>query len=103
MLFYPGHTIQEVQARHSNFYKLSLSDGLAGRLAFRAKGEKYDGKQIMDMVRQNSSPFRASWDVKTLIREIEEKLNTQVTDIPIIDKGSNNYVGRHFYTRRCIF
>ena len=37
--------------------------------------------------------------MKLLIQEIEEKLNTQVTDIPIVDKGSNNYVGSHLCIR----
>ncbi|MCJ1463902.1 hypothetical protein MMC07_002511 [Pseudocyphellaria aurata] len=58
-------------------------------------GNQYDGKQLMDLVRNNNSPFREAWDVKQLIQEIEEKLNTQVIDITIVAKGSNNY-GFHF-------
>ncbi|CAD6447780.1 9dad758c-46d2-4744-a013-f5a868cf44a7 [Sclerotinia trifoliorum] len=54
-------------------------------------GNQYDGQKLMDLVRNNKSPFHEVWDVKLLIREIEENLNTQVTDIPIVDKGSNNY------------
>ncbi|KAI4232553.1 MAG: hypothetical protein LQ349_004933 [Xanthoria aureola] len=60
-------------------------------------GKEYDGKQLMDMVRNNSSPFRASWDVQSLIREVEVKLSTHVTDDPIVNKGSNNY-GFHLET-----
>lgn len=56
-------------------------------------GDLYDGKQLMELVRSDNSPFRRVWDVKLLIQEIEEKLNTQVIDIPIVDKGSNNFVG----------
>jgi hypothetical protein len=64
----------------------------------RADGRQYDGKQLMDLVRTDESPFRGVWDVKLLIREIEENLNTNVTDIPIVDKGSNNYVRSGSYT-----
>lgn len=55
-------------------------------------GNEYDGKQLMDLVRNDNSPFRGDWDVKQLIQEIEEKLDTQVIDIPIVGKGSNSYV-----------
>lgn len=55
-------------------------------------GSEYDGKKLMDLVRNDSSPFHSALDVKLLIQEIEENLHTQVTDIPIVDKGSNNYV-----------
>ncbi|KAL8883680.1 MAG: hypothetical protein Q9215_008095, partial [Flavoplaca cf. flavocitrina] len=54
-------------------------------------GKEFAGKQLMDLVRNNSSPFRASWDVQLLIQEIEDKLRTEVTDIPMVHKGSNNY------------
>ncbi|KAI4266827.1 MAG: hypothetical protein L6R38_008525 [Xanthoria sp. 2 TBL-2021] len=37
-------------------------------------GTPYDGKRLMDLLRNNSSPFRASWDVQSLVREIEVKL-----------------------------
>ncbi|KAL8755704.1 MAG: hypothetical protein Q9184_004719 [Pyrenodesmia sp. 2 TL-2023] len=60
-------------------------------------GQDYDGKRLMDLIRHNSSPFRASWHVELLIREIEEKLGTEVTDIPMVYKGSNNY-GFHLKT-----
>jgi hypothetical protein len=55
-------------------------------------GKPYDGKHLLDLVRRGKSPFCGVWDVRLLIREIEEQLNTKVTDIPIIAKGSNNYV-----------
>jgi hypothetical protein len=61
--------------------------------------KQYDGKQLMDLVRNDKSPFHPVWDVKLLIQEIEENLNTRVTDIPIIDKGSNNYVSSQLYIR----
>lgn len=58
-------------------------------------GNQYDGKQLMDLIHNDKNPFHGVWDVKLLIQEIEEKLDTQVTDIPVIDKGSNNYVNSH--------
>ncbi len=55
-------------------------------------GEPYDGKHILRLARAGKSPFEGVWDVQLLVQEIEENLNTQVTSIPFIDKGSNNYV-----------
>ena len=55
-------------------------------------GEDFDGKQLLRLVRSGNSPFNGAWDVYLLIREIEVNLDTQVTDIPIVSKGSNNYV-----------
>lgn len=54
-------------------------------------GIDFDGKQLLTLVRSGNSPFHGVWDVNLLIREIEENLDTQVVDIPIIYKGSNNY------------
>ncbi|KAL6409853.1 3-hydroxybutyryl- dehydratase [Ilyonectria robusta] len=64
-----------------------------------ANGEPYHGKHLLDMVRHGDSPFDDVWDVNLLISEVEEKLDTQVIDIPSIDKGSNNY-GLHMVTSR---
>lgn len=61
-------------------------------------GKEYDGKRLMDMVHNNSSPFRACWDVQLLIQEVEEKLRTEVTDIPMVHKGSNNYVSVYTFS-----
>lgn len=55
-------------------------------------GEDFDGEQLLGLVRSGNSPFRGAWDVNLLIREIEENLDTQVVDIPVVSKGSNNYV-----------
>ncbi|KAK3987618.1 hypothetical protein QBC44DRAFT_270819 [Cladorrhinum sp. PSN332] len=54
-------------------------------------GTPYDGKNLLELVRSGKSPFDGVWDVKLLIQEIEEKLNTQITGIPAVSKGSNNY------------
>ncbi|KAK4147939.1 uncharacterized protein C8A04DRAFT_23729 [Dichotomopilus funicola] len=54
-------------------------------------GAPYDGKKLFQLARAGKSPFHREWDVRLLIREIEEKLNTTVTDIPTIDNGSNSY------------
>ncbi|KAL2066784.1 hypothetical protein VTL71DRAFT_1208, partial [Oculimacula yallundae] len=56
-----------------------------------ADGTSYDGKQLLHLVRTGNSPFEGVWDVELLIREIEENLNTEVTDILTAQKGSNNY------------
>lgn len=55
-------------------------------------GSQYDGKELLRLVRGGKSPFAKVWNVENLIQEIEEKLVTQVTEILIINKGSNNYV-----------
>lgn len=55
-------------------------------------GEQYDGKRLFNLVQNERSPFEGVWDVKLLIREVEEKLGVRVVDIPSIERGSNNYV-----------
>lgn len=60
-------------------------------------GSQYDGKQLLTLVRDGKSPFQGLWDVNLLIHEIEEHTNTQVVDIPVVDKGSNNYVSPPLY------
>ena len=55
-------------------------------------GEPYDGMHLMDLVRDGKSPFDGVWDVQLMIHEIEEQLDSVVTDIPVVAKGSNNYV-----------
>jgi hypothetical protein len=52
---------------------------------------EYDGTDLLELVRKNESPFRADWDVNQLIKEAEERLYTQVVDVPFIHKGSNHY------------
>ncbi|KAH9952260.1 3-hydroxybutyryl-CoA dehydratase [Lactifluus volemus] len=54
-------------------------------------GIDFDGKQLLTLVRSGNSPFHGVWDVNLLIREVEENLCTEVFDIPVIYKGSNNY------------
>ena len=38
------------------------------------------------------APFKEYGTSTFFIQEIEEHTNTQVVDIPVVDKGSNNYV-----------
>jgi hypothetical protein len=57
-----------------------------------ADGRDYDGRNLLWLIRDGRSPFADRWDVNLLIREIEDKLATQVVDIPTITIGSNNYV-----------
>jgi hypothetical protein len=60
-------------------------------------GSEYNGKQLLNLVRNGKSPFCGVWDVRLLIREIKDNLNTQLTDIPIVNKGSNSYVSSCLY------
>jgi hypothetical protein len=55
-------------------------------------GEEYNGKRFLDLVRNGPSPFRDTFDVEEVIAETEKALGTTIVDIPIVDKGSNNYV-----------
>lgn len=56
-------------------------------------GSEFDGNQLLALVRSGNSPSHGVWDVKLLIREIDEHLDAQVIDIPDIFTGSNKYVG----------
>lgn len=55
-------------------------------------GSNFDGKQLFALAHSGNSPFHGLWDLNLLIREIEENLGAEVIDIPIVSKGSNNYV-----------
>ena len=52
----------------------------------------YDGKGLLALVRAGNSPFKHVWDVNLLIREVENVLGAQMSDIPLVSKDSNNYV-----------
>lgn len=58
-------------------------------------GSEFDGKQLLTLVRSGNSPFHKDWDINLLIQEVEENLGTEVIDIPVVSKGSNNYVSAH--------
>ncbi len=51
-------------------------------------GTEFNGKRLLTLVHSGNSPFHGLWDVNLL----EENLNACVVDIPVISKGSNNYV-----------
>ena len=55
----------------------------------------FDGKQLLTLVRSGNSPFHGVWDINLLIQEIEENLGAEVIDIPVVFKGSNNYVSSY--------
>ncbi|KAL8296266.1 hypothetical protein RB600_001647 [Gaeumannomyces tritici] len=61
-------------------------------------GTNFDGKQLFSLVRSGKSPFDGAWDVNLLIRKIEESLGAEMTDIPFVYNGSNNY-GFHIKLR----
>ncbi len=52
----------------------------------------YDGKSLLALVRAGNSPFKHVYDVHLLIQEVEKMMGTRVLDIPLVTKGSNNYV-----------
>ncbi|POR33051.1 Uncharacterized protein TPAR_06751 [Tolypocladium paradoxum] len=58
-------------------------------------GSDFNGQHMLTLVRSGNSPFHEVWDVNLLIQEIEENLDAQVIDIPLVSNGSNNY-GFHF-------
>lgn len=43
-------------------------------------------------MRDGKSPFQGLWDINLLIQEIEEHTGAQMVDIPVVERGSNNYV-----------
>ena len=55
----------------------------------------FDSKQLLTLVRSGNSPFHGVWDINLLIQEIEENLGAEVIDIPVVFKGSNNYVSSY--------
>lgn len=55
-------------------------------------GSKFDGKDLLSLIRSGKSPFRGDWHVNLLVREIEEHLQAEVIDISQVTKGCNNYV-----------
>jgi hypothetical protein len=56
----------------------------------------FDGNQLLTLFRSGNSPLHGVWDVNLLNREVEENLGTQVIDVPVIYKRSNNLVNSCF-------
>lgn len=46
-------------------------------------GSEWDGKNLLDFVRKNISPFGKIWDVSLLLREVESKLHAEVVDASV--------------------
>ena len=84
--------LNQTQSRSRSQTVAASAMGWRDEWPLMTDGAPYDGKDLIQLARAGKSPFDREWDVRLLIREIEEKLNTTVTDIPAIDKGSNNYV-----------
>ena len=55
-------------------------------------GTAFDGRDLLSLVVAGRSPFLPALRVSVLIQEIERVLGTTVVDIPVVTKGSNNYV-----------
>ncbi|KAG6826446.1 hypothetical protein H0H93_016496 [Arthromyces matolae] len=54
-------------------------------------GSKFDGKDLLTLVRSGKSPFDGAWDANLLIQEIEQNLHARVVDILTINTGANFY------------
>lgn len=78
--------------RSQRLRALILAMGWRDEWPLMPDGTSYDGKDLFHLTQAGKSPFDREWDVRLLIQEIEGKLNTTVTDIPTIGKGSNSYV-----------
>jgi hypothetical protein len=57
-----------------------------------ADGQEYDGLQLLALVRNGNNPF-SKVDMSLVIEEVEAVLGVAVVDIPLVTRGSNNYVG----------
>lgn len=55
-------------------------------------GRDWDGKDLLDLTGKGVSPFRETWDVQLLFREIESMFNSSVVDVPSVYYGTNNFV-----------
>lgn len=55
-------------------------------------GDDWDGKDLLDLTRKGMSPFRKTWDVQILFREIENITHSSVVDVPSVYHGTNNFV-----------
>lgn len=55
-------------------------------------GSDWDGTSLLTFV-HGGDQFLA-WDVHSLIREVEQSLDTRVVDIPTVSSGANHYVSR---------
>ncbi|KAG6362093.1 hypothetical protein INS49_010322 [Diaporthe citri] len=54
-------------------------------------GTEWNGKDLLGLVRDDSSPFANIWDVRILLEEVETQVQAQVVDIPEVHAGANNY------------
>lgn len=59
-------------------------------------GSDWDSKELMSLTSEGKGPFAKDWDVQLLIAELEQKLGSKVLDVPIVEKGSNNYVSGYW-------
>ncbi|PHH89988.1 hypothetical protein CDD83_4787 [Cordyceps sp. RAO-2017] len=55
-------------------------------------GRDWDGTQLLTLVRRGESPFGGTWDVDSLVHEVEQSLGASIVDIPTVSFGANHYV-----------
>lgn len=55
-------------------------------------GTDWNGKDLLELIRDGSSPFGNVWDVRILLEEVETQVQARVVGIPRVHAGANNYV-----------
>lgn len=64
-------------------------------------GRKWDGKGLLGLVRDGRSPFGNVWDVKLLLREVEDHAHGTIIDTPKVHSGANHYACTSSSAFRC--
>lgn len=57
-----------------------------------ADGNDWNGKDLLDLTRNGLRPFRETWNVQLLFKEIERAIHSTVVDVPSVYHGTNNFV-----------
>lgn len=57
-------------------------------------GSDWDGKNLFGLLHDGDNPFKKTFNVRSLLDEVEQRVQAQPVDIPCVHSGSNNYVRR---------
>jgi len=60
-------------------------------MAIDARRNRVGRQNLLSLAATDQRPFAKEWDIHILFAELEERLGSQVIDIPAVDKGSNDY------------
>lgn len=55
-------------------------------------GTEWNGKDLLGLSCDGSSPFGNIWDVRILLGEVEIQVQAREVDVPRVYAGANNYV-----------